>query len=406
MLTIRIRYNFHDFLKLICLIFLPAILFTGESHAQADKPKKEKRNPEKTAKEAATSEKGLKDYYKNYFPVGVAVSPRSLNGPEAELIRTHFNSLTAENVMKMGLIHPEENRYDWEPADQIVNFAQANGMKMRGHTLCWHNQAPGWIFKDEQGNDVSKEVLLKRLKDHITEVVTRYKGKVYAWDVVNEVIDDDDSRYFRESKWYQICGEDFVVKAFEYAHAADPDAKLFYNDYNTEMPGKREKIYRMLKQLKDAKVPVHGVGLQAHWHLPDDPSEQELRNSIEKYSSLGLEIHITELDVSIYKGESGRREKRPDETGEYTPEMEQQQMALYKMVFEVFREHTDKITSVTFWNVSDRYSWLDNFPVRGRKNHPLLFDTNLQPKKAYWEVVNFEPEEKGLKKKKKNDGGI
>lgn len=386
MSAVKHTLSFMRFLTLI--LFMVSAAGWHEASAQSnEKPKKESR------KSAPEKEKGLKDYYENYFPVGVAVSPRSLEGEEADLIRTHFNSLTAENVMKMGPIHPEENRYNWEPADRIVAFAQENNMLMRGHTLCWHNQAPRWIFKDAEDDTVSKEVLLQRLKDHITEVVTRYKGKVYAWDVVNEVIDDNNSKYYRESMWYKICGDEFIAKAFEWAHAADPDAKLFYNDYNTENPNKRDKIYVMLKKLIEAGVPIHGVGLQAHWHL-DDPTEQELRNSIEKFSSLGLEIQITELDVSVYPGESGRREKREDETGEFTPEMELKQMALYKMVFEVFRDQRDKITSVTFWNVSDRYSWLDNFPVRGRKNHPLLFDANLQPKKAYWEVVNFEPERK------------
>lgn len=395
------RYTLLSSTKIISVL-ITLLMFTlwYDAHAQSnDKAKKEKQRSENE------KEMGLKDFYENYFPIGVAVSPRSLSGDEAELIRKHFNSLTAENVMKMGPIHPEEDRYNWEPADRIVDFAQQNKMRMRGHTLCWHNQAPPWMFKDAAGDTVSKEVLLKRLKDHITEVVTRYKGKIYAWDVVNEVIDDNDARHYRQSQWYKICGEEFIARAFEWAHAADPDAKLFYNDYNTESPAKREKIYQMLKKLIDAKVPIHGVGLQAHWHL-DDPTELELRNSIEKFSSLGLEIQITELDVSVYPGESGRREKRPDETGEFTPEMEQKQMALYKMVFEVFRDQSDKITSVTFWNVSDRYSWLDNFPVRGRKNHPLLFDANLKPKKAYWEIVNFEPEKKKKPKKKRSTEGV
>src|SRR6185503_8891662 len=149
----------------------------------------------------------------------------------------------------------QENQYNWAPADAIVNFAQAHGLKMRGHTLCWHNQAPGWMFRDTAGKTVTKEVLLQRLKDHITSVVSRYKGKVYAWDVVNEAVDDNDSNFLRNSQWYRICGEDFIAKAFEYAHAADPDAVLFYNDYNTERPGKRERIYQLLKKLLDAKVP-------------------------------------------------------------------------------------------------------------------------------------------------------
>jgi len=332
--------------------------------------------------------KGLKDYYKPYFPMGVAIRPQSVNGPEAELILKHFESVTAENAMKMGPIHPKENEFFWTDADAIVNFAQSNKLKIRGHTLCWHNQTPSWLFKDAQGNDVTKEVLLKRLKDHITAVVTRYKGKIYAWDVVNEVIDDNDSKYFRESPWYKICGEEFVEKAFEYAHEADPNALLFYNDYNTESAGKRERIYKMVKGLLDKKVPIHGIGLQAHWSI-FSPSEVELRQSIERFSSLGLTIQFTELDLSVYKSEHERRERRPDESDTFTPEMETKQTDQYKMIFKVFREYKDKISGVTFWNVSDKSTWLDNFPVRGRKNYPLLFDQTYQPKKVYWEVVRF-----------------
>jgi endo-1,4-beta-xylanase len=242
------------------------------------------------------------------------------------------------------------------------------------------------MFRDSAGKNVTKEVLLQRLKDHITTVVNRYKGKVYAWDVVNEAVDDNDSNFLRNSLWYRICGEDFIAKAFEYAHAADPDAVLFYNDYNTERPGKRERIYKLLKKLIDAKVPVHAVGLQAHWHS-NEPTEKELRESIEKFSSLGLKVQFTELDISIYPDEQGRRAKRPDE-GIFTPEQEQKQMEQYKMVFKTFRDNRKKISGVTFWNLTDKRSWLDN-QMGGRKNFPLLFDKDYQPKKAYWEVVKF-----------------
>jgi endo-1,4-beta-xylanase len=340
------------------------------------------------AQESSSSVKGLKDYYRGHFPMGVAIRPSSVEGEEASLIIKHFESVTAENAMKMGPIHPRENEFNWKDADVIVDFAQKNNLKLRGHTLCWHNQAPGWMFKDSEGNDASKEVLLKRLKDHINAVVSRYKGKIYAWDVVNEVIDDDDLKYFRESPWYKICGDEYIKKAFEYAHEADPNALLFYNDYNTESPGKRDRIYKMLKQLLDQKVPIHGVGLQGHWSI-FGPTEQELRQSIEKFSSLGLQIQITELDISVYKSENTRRDRGPNEPDTFTPEMEAKQLEQYKMVFKVFREYKEKITGVTFWNVSDKSSWLDNFPVRGRKNYPLLFDQDLKPKKAYWEVVRF-----------------
>ena len=334
------------------------------------------------------SDGGLKGHYKDYFPIGVAVSPRTLSGDEKELILREFNSITPENAMKMGPIHPREDYYHWKDADSIVNFASMHGLKVRGHNLCWHEQTPDWMFKDDQGNLVSKQVLLNRLKDHITTVVNRYKGKIYAWDVVNEVIDDADSSFIRNSLWYQICGEDYIAKAFEYAHAADPEAILFYNDYNTERPLKRDKVYKLVKKLVDAGVPVHGVGLQAHWSI-FEPSEKELREAIELYSSLGLQIHITELDMSVYPWEKNKREKRAGEDDTLTAELEQKQIEQYGKVFSIFREYKKNITSVTFWNVSDRYTWLDYYPVPGRKNYPLLFDINLKPKKAYQEVTDF-----------------
>lgn len=330
---------------------------------------------------AVDSTKGLKDFYMKYFDIGVAVGPRNVEGADAEFLKKNFNSLTAENVMKPGPIHPEENRYVWESADKIVDFAQANGLKMRGHTLCWHNQTGAWMFRDSLGNQVSKEVALARLKDHITTVVSRYKGKVWAWDVLNEaVVDDSDPvKIYRETQWYKICGEEYIAKVFQWAHEADPDALLVYNDYNTENPVKRDKIYNMLKKLLDTGVPVHAVGLQGHWSI-NDPTEENLRATIDKFSSLGLKIQVTELDVSIYTD-------RADTVGiGFTPEREQKQIDLYNMAFKVFREKKKVINSVTFWNLSDRGSWRDR---RGMKVYPLLFDENMKPKKVYWEVVKF-----------------
>jgi len=336
----------------------------------------------------AADKRGLKDFYQSYFSIGVAVGVKNLVGDEAKLIKKQFNSLTAENAMKMGPIQPREGFFYWKDADSIVNFAVKNGIKIRGHNLCWHEQTPNWFFKGRDGKEVTKDVLLQRLKDHITAVVSRYKGKIYAWDVVNEAIDDDPAKFMRDSKWYQICGEDFIVKAFEYAHAADPQAKLYYNDYNTERPEKRERIYKLLKSLKDKGVPVDGVGLQAHWSL-QEPTEMELRTAIERYSSLGLKIQFTEVDMSIYPWEKNKRDRKPGESDEFTAELQQKQAEQYAMVFKLFREYKDVITNVTFWNISDRHSWLDEYPVMGRKNYPLLFDSHLQPKKAYWEVINF-----------------
>ncbi|WP_421941278.1 endo-1,4-beta-xylanase [Pedobacter sp.] len=366
--------------RFIVTLWLYFSTLTGFEYAQA-----QQLTPIQT-----TDYKSLKEAYQAYFSIGVALGPKNLVGDEARLIRHQFNSITAENAMKMGNLQPFEGKFYWKNADSIVNFAQQNGIKVRGHNLCWHEQTPNWIFKGKVGGEVTKAILLQRLKTHITTVVNRYKGKIYAWDVVNEAIDDNPNNDLRNSRWYQICGEDYILKAFEYAHAADPDAQLFYNDYNTERPEKRERIYRLLKRLKDKGVPIHGIGLQAHWSL-QEPTEDELVSAIKRYASLGLKIQFTELDISIYPWEKNRRERKANETDQFTTELEQKQLKQYAMVFKVFRSFKDVITNVTFWNISDRHSWLDEYPVMGRKNYPLLFDQNLQPKKAYWEVINFKP---------------
>src|SRR5688572_3230059 len=249
---------------MIKYILIAALFFTWVSC-------NESKNIQSQNNSAARASKGLKEYYKDYFNIGVAVSPRALKTDEAGLIVKEFNSLTAENAMKMGPIHPKENEYYWKDADSIAAFAEKNSLKMRGHTLCWHQQAPRWMFVGENGAPVSKEVLLARLKDHITTVVKRYKGKVYAWDVVNEAVSDSRDTFLRNSVWLKICGEEYIAKAFQWAHEADPDALLFYNDYNEISSVKREKIYKLVKSLKDAGVPIHGVGLQGHWAV-NEPS--------------------------------------------------------------------------------------------------------------------------------------
>lgn len=330
----------------------------------------------------------LKSTYADYFNMGVAVNNKNIKGDEGRHILKHFNSITPENAMKMGPLQPEENQFHWKDADEIMDFATTNNLQVRGHTLVWHRQTPEWFFVDSTGKDVSKEVLLKRLENHITAVVSRYKGKIYAWDVVNEAVGDNPNNLLRNSKWFDICGEDFISKAFEYAHAADPNARLFYNDYNSEVPEKRERIYKLLRKLVDQGVPIHGVGLQAHWSL-QEPSETNLRAAIDRYSSLGLKIEFTELDMSVYPGEKETRMLAPNESTQFTDELEAIQAERYAMVFKVLREYKHHILNVTFWNVSDRYSWLDNYPVRGRKNYPLLFDAQLKPKKAFWKVIDF-----------------
>jgi endo-1,4-beta-xylanase len=219
--------------------------------------------------------------------------------------------------------------------------------------------------------------------------VSRYKGSIYAWDVVNEVISDRPDEYLRNSAWYRICGEDFIEAAFRYAHEADPDALLFYNDYNEISPVKRAKIIRLVKSLQQKGVPIHGIGLQSHWAV-NEPTAGQLDSTLRDFAATGLKLQITELDISVYSKEhDARARKAADADTSFSPEKEALQRQRYKEVFELFRKYREHITGVTFWNVSDRYSWLDNFPVRDRKDHPLLFDASLQRKKAYGDVIDF-----------------
>nr|WP_115995838.1 endo-1,4-beta-xylanase [Cohnella lupini] len=323
----------------------------------------------------------LYEAFHGCFDIGAAVNPRTI-AQSGDLIANHYNSLTAENEMKFERLHPWENSYTFEAADKIVDYAREHGKKLRGHTLVWHNQAPDWLFQDGEGGPVSGETLLARLKLHVDTVVRRYQGDIYAWDVVNEAIADEGPELLRSSPWLDIAGPGFIAKAFEFAHEADPKALLFYNDYNESHPQKRDKIYELLKSLLSQGVPVHGIGLQAHWNL-FDPGLDEIRAAIEKYASLGLVLHLTEMDLSLFRFDDVRADlTAPPE------ELLELQARKYEAVFNLLREYKDVIDSVTFWGAADDYTWLDNFPVRGRKNWPLLFDENHQPKRSFWRVVD------------------
>ncbi len=362
---------------------LYALIFLLSSGCSSDDEEPEKKSEDlpQNVTEYISGTDGLKDYYtvKGYFNIGAAINPNSLDNQEAtKFIRRHFTTLTAENVMKWSTLQPTEGTFRFEYADKIVNFAQANNMKVRGHTLVWHNQVPDWIFRDGSGT-ASKELVLQRMRTHITTVMNRYKGKVYAWDVVNEAIDDGSDTY-RASRWYTICGEDYIVEAFKAARAADPSAKLFYNDYSEVNPAKRDKIFSLLQKLKNQNL-IDGMGMQGHWNI-DYPSDELLTDGIEKYSSLGIELQITELDVSVYPSNS-------DPQTIYTAELAQKQAIAFGRFFCAFRKNKNLITGITFWGLADNYSWLDNFPVTGRKNYPFLFDATYLPKPAYFMVITF-----------------
>ncbi|WP_055105671.1 endo-1,4-beta-xylanase [Paenibacillus ihumii] len=328
----------------------------------------------------ARHEPKLKELFADCFQIGAAVNPRTIQSQE-ELLAYHFNSITAENEMKFASLQPEEGRFTFEDADAIVDFAKRHGMQVRGHTLVWHNQTTDWLFENRDGGLVGKETLYARMKEHIQTVVGRYKEHIYAWDVVNEVIADDRKQMLRESKWTEIAGMDFIAKAFELAHEADPKAQLFYNDYNESNPLKREKIYRLVQLLLEQGVPIHGIGLQAHWNLYD-PSLEEIRAAIEKYASLGLQLQLTELDVSMFAFDDKRTDLK-----EAPAKLIELQAQRYEQMFRLLKEYKDVISAVTFWGAADDYTWLDDFPVRGRKNWPFLFDGQHQPKPAYYRVA-------------------
>jgi endo-1,4-beta-xylanase len=321
---------------------------------------------------------GLKDAWRHSFKVGAAISRKVLEQKENdEIIMRHFSSITAENAMKFQQIHPQENSWNWDEADFIVGYAKKNGLNLRGHTLLWHNQTPPWLFLD--GNEpVSRNKLFERLEDHIAAVTQRYNDAVYAWDVLNEVIDTDkgDEANFRLSEWYKIGGREIFEFAFKRMRESCPNAKLFYNDYNNESGPKFEATLRFLSSLLDAGIPVDGVGIQGHWYY-NSPDEKILRTAIERYSSLGLEIEFTEVDISAYKWDEARDESQ---FFSFMPEdRKKDQTKRYMELFTVASQY-EAVKNITTWGVSDSYTWLDYFPVKNRKNWPLLFDEQYREK--------------------------
>lgn len=333
----------------------------------------------------------LKEAYKDYFTVGVAVNQRNVSdSAQIALVKKEFNSITAENDMKPGELHPREGEWNWERGDKIADFCRKNGIKLRGHCLVWHAQFCDWMFEDKNGKPVTKEVFYSRLRDHIHTVVNRYKDVVYAWDVVNEAMSDagrgwrgKEPNPYRESKLYKLCGDEFIAKAFEYAHEADPDAILFYNDYNAATPAKRDRIYNMVKKMQKAGVPITGIGMQGHYNIYG-PSVEDVDSALTKYAELVDHIHITELDIRCNEEMGGQLRFSRGEKNAMPPFITTLHEDQFARIFRVFRKHKDVIDNVTMWNLCDGDSWL------GVNNHPLLFDENLKPKKAYFAVKNFD----------------
>jgi endo-1,4-beta-xylanase len=313
----------------------------------------------------------LKDFYQDSFLIGSAIEPDQLDSaPHAQLLRYHFNSVTAENAMKPESIHPTEDTYAFENADRIAEFARENDIALRGHTLIWHSQVPDWFFL-EDGNPVSTETLQARMESHITTVMQHYKGQIYAWDVVNEPVDHNQPDGFYRNQWYEALGGEYVELAFRYARNADPDAKLFLNEVSATDPQKRDQIVALVQDLQAKGVPIDGIGMQMHISLTR-PSLQNFEDALAAYSALGVEIHITELDITVY-------ENRDQSFDVASPELLNEQGHRVKDLFTIMQRYSDSITSVTFWGMADDHTWLSYFFVE-RNDWPLPFDAELLAK--------------------------
>ncbi|MBN2636877.1 MAG: endo-1,4-beta-xylanase [Prolixibacteraceae bacterium] len=343
---------------------------------------------------AWAEEKGLRDLYKNDFYIGTAINGRTLNNPRnVEILKKDFNSITAENEFKWSEINPSEGEWRFDFPDQFVKFGEENEMYMIGHCLVWHSQVPRTIFSDASGNRISKEGLLKKMEEHIHTLVGRYKGRIQAWDVVNESITPEG---YRNSQWYSIMGPEFMEHAFRLAHDADPNAHLMYNDYNMDDPKKRENVVNLVKDYKKKGIPIHGIGMQAHYHL-EEPALSIIEDSIKAYSDLGMKVHLTEMDIDVLPSQGARTAEistnvnYEDALNPYTEglpkEIDDKLTKRYEELFKLCLKYKDSIERVTTWGISDDMSWKNGFPVRGRTNYPLLFDRNLQPKNAYHAIA-------------------
>jgi endo-1,4-beta-xylanase len=336
--------------------------------------------------DGVNQEVALKDLMPKGMVIGVAINQRQFDGTDAgaaELITRQFNQISPENALKFQPTHPAADRYAFEAADRYVQFGVDRRMQVVGHNLVWHSQTGAWVFQGADGKPADRDTLLARMRDHIRTVVGRYKGKIHGWDVVNEAIEEDGS--LRKSPWQVGIGDDYVAKAFEFAHEADPDAELYYNDFNLEKPAKREGVIKLVKDLQARKLRIDGIGNQAHWRL-ETPVIEEIDTSLVELHATGLKVMYTELDINLLPNTP--RGADPAIANPYAnglPDDVQQQLARrYADVFRVFLKHREAVTRVTFWGLSDADSWLN----RGRMNFPLLWDRQRQPKRAFQAVVD------------------
>ncbi|RPI05742.1 MAG: endo-1,4-beta-xylanase [Ignavibacteriae bacterium] len=347
---------------------------------------------------AQTDQPILKEVFAGHFLIGAALNDDAVSGKDpraAEIVEKQFNTITAENVMKWEKIHPVLKSYAFDAADRFVDFGLKNKMTVIGHTLIWHAQVPHWVFVDSAGTLVSRDAMLARMHDHIATVVGRYKGKVKGWDVVNEALTDDGGLV--KNKWLRTIGEDYVSKAYEYAHEADPDAELYYNDFSLDKPAKRDAAVRLVKDLQSKGLRIDGVGIQGHWGM-DYPIREDLDAFIDSIGALGVKVMVTEMDVDIlppafkYMGADItmkadlKKELNPYVDG--LPEEAQKRLTdRYSELFAQLLSHRGIVSRVTLWGVYDKTSWLNDWPVRGRTSYPLLFDRNYQPKAAFYALV-------------------
>jgi len=341
---------------------------------------------------------GLKDQFQNDFFIGAALNLGQVMGREAgadSLLNLHFNSISPENGLKWGPVHPQECEYNFEFGDAYVALGERIGAFTIGHALVWHQQTPAWVFQDEAGQPLSSDALIARMEEHISTVVGRYKGKIDGWDVVNEAFEDDGT--WRKTHWYNTTGKEFIKAAFRKANEADPDVELYYNDYNVWIPEKRKAILALAKELRAEGIRIDGIGMQGHYRL-NSPSLDQIEQAIVDIHAAGLQVHVTELDVDVLprpkNSQGADLNVNFAESEEWNPyknglpvEVEQQLVIRYAGIFKVFRKHSDKISRVTFWGLHDGRSWLNNWPVRGRTNYALLFDRQMRLKEGFLEGI-------------------
>jgi len=349
----------------------------------------------------------LKEAYRGSFLIGAAINSAQITGQDSRgnaIIETQFNAVSPENVLKWENIHPQPGAYVFDLPDQYVAFGEKHHMFIVGHCLVWHNQVPAWVFRNDKGEFVDRETLLKRMRDHIYTVVGRYKGRVQSWDVVNEALNEDGT--LRQSPWLKIIGEDYIAKAFQYAHEADPQAQLTYNDYALENEPKRKGALALIARLKAQGIPVTSIGLQGHNNLKW-PSIEDEDITISAFAKLGVKVVISELDIDVLpramrqqSAEVSLNVQQDQKLNPYVsglPQSVQQELAKrYADLFGVYLKHRDVVTRVTFWCVTDGDSWLNDWPVKGRTSYPLLFDRSGQPKPAFHAVIRAAADSKPI----------